>query len=152
MTTRVSAAGGAPESDPASGQTIELAEETTLVLVPAAKDPPPSVDEIVDRLVKQVRHTFGNRITPGNIARLVSEAMETCETFNVASGPKKKDIVIAAVSRILEETVDDETLRSAASLVLPSIIDTLISAYKKQVDFGGETDEESVKKWRWRCC
>lgn len=144
MATQVSAAGETPV------QTADLNETT--VVTPAPAEPGPDIDEVVDKVVNQVRKTFGNRFTSGNVATLISEAMEACETFRVASGPKKKSIVIAAIEKIAEESIDDDTLRAATTLLVPSIIDSLISAYKKQIDLGTEPVVQIARKCRWLCC
>lgn len=99
----------------------------------------PSAEDVANGVYSQLRRAFGPAatITPANAMTLVIEAMELCEQIRGLAGPKRKKVATEVVFRMLEDIPADtegrEVTVAAVKLLLPSVIDAIVSAAKGQV-------------------
>lgn len=84
----------------------------------------------VETLLPAIKKIANGSVTRENILSLVTAAMVEVERIEGLAGPEKKQVVIAAVTRVCAELVPDETARLALTLLLPGIIDALVAAAK----------------------
>ena len=116
-----------------STDTIEAAPAPTL----AAQ----SVDAMIVSVYDQVKRMFHHKVNSGNVRVLLTKTMSIVERFSGATGPEKKDVVLAVVENLIEELPIDESVQDAIKtsvhLLAPSIIDSVVSAAKGQLNIGG---------------
>lgn len=137
--------------DPFPGET-DVASRTEEPSPPLIEPSGPDADELVDEVYAAVRRTFGSEITLENVASLVTEVMEAVNTVKDAPGPKKKRIATAVINKLLAEASDDVVtpeVTAVIRLILPNLIDSIISAFKHQVDLS--SIEKKTRKFLW-CC
>lgn len=118
--------------------------------------PTVSAADLAEQVYDQVRRTFGGRVTAANVVLLVTLAMTAAEKAAAASGPQKKDLVLAVVNRLVDELAgadDRDSIKLAVGLLAPGIIDGVVAAAKGQLDLGGLVRRAGAG-WRraFPCC
>ena len=110
-----------------------------------------SAEEIVEEVYGKVKSTFGTKITLDNVVSLVTEVMSHANSLKDAPGPKKKRVATEVIRRLIAE-VDQDVLppevTAAINLLLPNLIDEIISVFKHQVDLGSV----GRKAKKFLCC
>ena len=95
--------------------------------------------QYVDQIYSQIKSSFITKnVTVGSIALILTTAMSGAEHLTGLSGPQKKQLVIYTVNRLLEEVPIDATEKTTIQLLIPSVIDMVISATKHQLDLNSE--------------
>ena len=86
---------------------------------------------LVAQLVSQVQASFTQPLSSATLMTLVTTAMVAAETTSL-SGQAKKTAVMSVVSTMITNSTlsaaDKLTLQNAATLLLPSVIDSVVSA------------------------
>lgn len=81
----------------------------------------------------------GRQINPANIVAIVTHMMITAGSYTNISGPQKKELVIYVVKHYIREADMDDDLKFQLlvmfDVMIPSLIDTLISASKSEFVF-----------------
>lgn len=120
---------------------------------------PQGVDDIVDRFYKQLKETSldPSQIKPDDIIDVVVHIMHAVEGVGAKglglSGPQKKQVVTKTALRLvgdIENVNHQLLLKAVVQFVVPSIIDTVVSASKGQLNINSVV--EAVKQTRTFCC
>ena len=112
--------------------------------------------DTVDAIFGVLGEMFGNfrKIDGSNVVSVIVKTMELVNGYDL-SGPDKKDIVMVVVERVLEvlpmESEAKAALRVAVRLILPNLIDVVISAARHvfDLDKDGHISKDEVKEV---CC
>lgn len=123
----------------------------TTQMLPGAGSPPDTTPIIIpvlteiEVILNQIIKIYENRkIDKDSLIVLIVKVMELVEKTR-ESGPEKKQMVLDILSLVIDRSglIEDKVqMHFLVTILAPSIIDNLIAAYKKQVNF-------SVKKM---CC
>lgn len=97
-----------------------------------------SIFEELYSLAKWALNEKEGVISITNVINLVTSTMESAERFRDISGPQKKEVVVNVLDKLVEEipaTQDDKpAIQYSIKLLLPNIIDSIVSATKGQLD------------------
>ena len=94
--------------------------------------------EPVARLYDEVESIISNKkIDAGSMISVVTLLMKTVDKYTDVNGIQKKEVVLAVLRKIIEETVKDESERQnilyLADQAVPAVIDTIVSIDKGQL-------------------
>jgi hypothetical protein len=93
---------------------------------------------LADILYEQVKKSFTTAPTAANVVNLITATMMAAEKLPKISGPAKKELVTSVVDRFVGEIPDSvdakPVIKASVVLLLPSIVDTIVSAAKGQLD------------------
>ena len=97
-----------------------------------------SKDKPVSRLYDELSGIIGDRkITVTNIVSVVTLLMKTVDKYTDVKGIQKKELVLAVVTKVVNETMSDDDERNnilyVVEGVLPTVIDTIIQVDKGQL-------------------
>ena len=105
-----------------------------------------SAEAALDALYDQVRATFTGRVSVASVLNIATYTMAAVEKLGGMSGPQKKDSVVHVIARLVGELPADqedrEAIQAAVRLLLPSIIDTIVSATKGQIDINANQSKK----------
>lgn len=98
-----------------------------------------SLDEMLFKRI--VKFAKGKKLTASDLIIITTFSMQYAQQFPTALGFEKKQAVINAISKFVDETdVFDEEGKVAAKIfiqmTLPGMIDTIIAAYKHKLRLG----------------
>jgi len=110
------------------------------VAAPAAPADVSSLSEAkkyADQIYDAVKASIGaRRVTVASVTIMITTAMVEVERIKTLTGPEKKELVLHAIGRLVDEIPaaqeDRAAIKSAVTLFGPSIIDTIIAASKGQ--------------------
>lgn len=98
--------------------------------------------EVFERLYRDVKRTIGTSdLSVANILTLVPVAMAAVKRAVSANGARKKELVIALVTRLASEIPvknpnEKIALQTMVTLTVPSLVDTMYQAASGKFDFG----------------
>ena len=109
----------------------------------AAADPISDIGELVGQLCAEVKKAVDlQTITPESIFKMLMSVMGLVERQKQLSGPQKKQAVIDVVNRLVDEipaeAEEKAAIMSAIQLLLPSLIDTIVSVSLGELDINGD--------------
>ena len=113
---------------------------------PAEDAPAPAVDqparighdEAFRRVYDAAKRTVGSRITVANVVVLITDVMRAVESVSPSAGltgPEKKALATYAIETLINELVSEDSkdmVQAAVSMLLPGMIDAIVSAAKGQ--------------------
>lgn len=120
--------------------------------------------EASDDLYDAVKERFlSGKVKPTNIINIITFVMTLVERKQGLSGPEKKELVISLVEHFLAEATkgssDEEklALQAAVQLLLPPMIDSIVSATRGQLDINRDgavspTEVVQVSRSCWMAC
>jgi hypothetical protein len=91
------------------------------------------------KLYAELKNIIGKgQITPSNIITMVLNLMQVVEQYENLKGKQKKAAIIDVLNQVIDEQVHTEQyaleLKSLVHLILPTVIDAMISIDKKEVE------------------
>ena len=95
--------------------------------------------EISDKIYSQLFSDIKKRsLEVGDILTLASAAMELIQKIKGMSGAEKKEAVLAVINKAIDSKMVPkkirETCRDLIKLALPTMIDLLVSAYRREIN------------------
>ena len=106
-------------------------ENSKLIQIPI---PVESVNKLYNELSNILK---GNKLTTINAISIVISLMKIVETYDNLKGEQKKQIILQVLTMFIEDSVHDDDelneLNSLIEILLPIIIDTVISIDKKEI-------------------
>jgi hypothetical protein len=94
--------------------------------------------EAVERLYEELKKIIGKgNINSSNIVTILISLMQIVEKYQDVSGIQKKAIILEALELVINDQVTNEEEAKALNLLvevtLPTVIDTLVSVDKKEI-------------------
>lgn len=94
--------------------------------------------EAVERLYEELKKIIGKgNINSSNIVTILISLMQIVEKYQDVSGIQKKAIILKALKLVINDQVTNEEEAKALNLLvevtLPTVIDTLVSVDKKEI-------------------
>lgn len=125
---------------------VSRTESPLSVILPIP--PPPTQLSQVDVIVKALTKQFSDGFSTGQLFLATTAAMKLVDGLN-EDGPTKRDIVVRALSKLVDQLVKDSgakaMLKTAIDMYVPGVIDSIVSAAKGKI-----LNRKRGKKWR--CC
>jgi hypothetical protein len=91
---------------------------------------------VLDSLYSEVKNMIVEKVDEKNMLKIVVLLMQLVEKQQQFYGKGKKRLVILLLDKLIDDTVEKEEavhLKFLTSLIVPSIIDTIVSVDKKEL-------------------
>jgi len=133
--------GASPSGEPSPATAQPPAEHPPISEQPLARI---SRREAFVRVYDAAKQMVGDSITTQNAVTLIAEVMRAVESVSShagLTGPEKKALAIDVVDVLVDELVPEHSrglVKGAVSLLMPGVIDAIVSAAKGQLGFAVE--------------
>lgn len=92
---------------------------------------------VLDSLYSEVKNIIVDKVDEKNILKIVVLLMQLVEKQEQFYGKGKKRLVILLLEKLIDDTVEKDKsvdLKFLTSMIVPSIIDTIVSVDKKELE------------------